>query len=188
MFIEAVIVFVALDILTIVFHLLASCIDPSDPVVRWERLCRLNNQPFPEDQYELFCQWCDCHVLEGTKHCGRCNRCTMLFDHHCVWLNTCIGLRNYKYFAFYVISLFLLSGMHIIVGSYIVYESYLGCLQQKLIFTIHIELALILASIVVNILAFLFLTYLILYHIWLYFNKLSTYQHILLKRAKQVNG
>ena len=34
-----------------------------------------------------------------TKHCGRCNKCVHDFDHHCVFLNTCIGGRNYVSFV-----------------------------------------------------------------------------------------
>lgn len=35
-------------------------------------------------------------------HCRVCRRCTLKMDHHCPFVNTCIGLRNYKYFNFFV--------------------------------------------------------------------------------------
>lgn len=38
----------------------------------------------------------------------------MGFDHHCVWLGTCIGKRNYKYFM-YFITLLLAYGIYVMI-------------------------------------------------------------------------
>eukprot|EP00954_Amorphochlora_amoebiformis_P016350 1280944-Amorphochlora_amoeboformis.AAC.1 len=49
------------------------------------------------DRNRLVCQYCDNEkeMKATTKHCHLCNKCVSHFDHHCIYLNTCIGARNY---------------------------------------------------------------------------------------------
>lgn len=39
------------------------------------------------------------------SHCYTCGHCIYGFDHHCVWLGTCIGGRNYFDFVMFLLSL-----------------------------------------------------------------------------------
>jgi len=42
-----------------------------------------------------------------TRHCRLCNKCVDGFDHHCLWLNTCVGTHNYRAWLGFMASLFV---------------------------------------------------------------------------------
>ncbi|XP_076450296.1 palmitoyltransferase ZDHHC17-like [Babylonia areolata] len=55
-----------------------------------------------------FCSTCLIRRPMRSKHCAICNRCVAKFDHHCPWIDNCVGAHNHKYFLGY---LFFLMGM-----------------------------------------------------------------------------
>lgn len=49
-----------------------------------------------------YCHTCDIYRPPRAVHCGICNCCIERLDHHCPWLGTCVGKRNYKYFIVFI--------------------------------------------------------------------------------------
>ena len=68
------------------------------------------------DEFDVreVCFTCKVIVLPRSRHCNICQVCVDRFDHHCQWLNNCVGSRNHGYFLVFVftqtIYLFLVAG------------------------------------------------------------------------------
>ncbi|KAF7264439.1 hypothetical protein GWI33_023214, partial [Rhynchophorus ferrugineus] len=89
-------------------HLAAALIDPAEEALRHREISPLPQLDRAKHAHVIeggICLLCHITVTSSrTKHCSACNKCVANFDHHCKWLNHCIGGRNYGPFLMCVSS------------------------------------------------------------------------------------
>ncbi|KAL1517603.1 hypothetical protein ABEB36_001344 [Hypothenemus hampei] len=89
-------------------HLGAVLIDPAEEALRQRVPLQVPQLDRTKHTHVIeggICHLCQIHVSGSrTKHCSACNKCVTDFDHHCKWLNQCVGGRNYSAFLMCVSS------------------------------------------------------------------------------------
>lgn len=144
-----------------------------------------NAQPEEDSQYEFFCLDCSVGVDASTKHCNRCGVCIEGFDHHCVWLNLCIGKKNYKSFVFLVVLAFGVILYEILFQSLVVLPA---IKLEKHGFSKdsrkNKKIGLIINIVVDGLIDFLLLQ-LILFHVYIGIKGITTYQYLTRNKVEQ---
>uniref|UniRef100_A0A452IA23 Palmitoyltransferase n=1 Tax=Gopherus agassizii TaxID=38772 RepID=A0A452IA23_9SAUR len=49
-----------------------------------------------------FCDRCQLIKPDRCHHCSVCAMCVLKMDHHCPWVNNCVGFSNYKFFLLFL--------------------------------------------------------------------------------------
>lgn len=134
---------------TILFLLLTSCTDPGiiprrelqfvvsgliDEVAAATATAPLNraNINFTQEMDNDGYRWCPtCKIVRPPRasHCRVCDNCVLRFDHHCPFVNNCIGQRNYVYFNGFLVSVLGL-GISVFAGFGIYIGSLSGSLEE----------------------------------------------------------
>ncbi|KAG0271152.1 Palmitoyltransferase zdhhc15 [Linnemannia exigua] len=81
-------------------------------------------------------RWCDlCQIVKPDRchHCKECDQCVLRMDHHCPWVNSCIGYNNLKFFYLFIMYASLLTIWVICTTIPIVITAYYRCEQNNLL-------------------------------------------------------
>ncbi|KAL3376150.1 hypothetical protein AABB24_002874 [Solanum stoloniferum] len=69
----------------------------------WEKLV-MDMYPPGTSARSVTCTYCNIVQPPRAKHCHDCDKCILQFDHHCVWLGSCVGQGNHCWFWWYLCS------------------------------------------------------------------------------------
>ena len=98
---------IILAVLLLVGYIYISNSDPGFLITKynktWLQLVEENRLNIRE-----FCPYCKVEkTSETVKHCHVCGHCVDVFDHHCHWINNCVGEKNSGIFIVFLIILIL---------------------------------------------------------------------------------
>jgi hypothetical protein len=86
---------------TLLFLLLTAFTEPG--IIPRRPPSKLLESLAPEIREKVqYCHTCRIVRPPRAKHCRYCDNCVEVFDHHCPWTGTCIGVRNYSYFCIFI--------------------------------------------------------------------------------------
>ena len=133
-----------------------------------------------------FCYSCSLFRPPRTSHCSLCDNCVERFDHHCLWLGTCIGKRNYKYFYLLITCLNITCTYQIIFSIYyIIFQ--IKKFKNKEDYSLLLLLGLSGVALVDLLFLLFFIGKLFYLHTYLVFKSMTFYEHIKKKFARIPN-
>lgn len=125
------------------------------------------------------CTYCNIIQPPRSKHCHDCDKCVLKFDHHCLWLGTCIGKGNHCRFWWYILEESILC-----IWTGILYISFLRSEDMKEWWKDLVVIVLL----AVLIFCFVFLLLLLLFHSYLVLTNQTTFELVRRRRILYLRG
>lgn len=114
--------FLLLVVLSVLMYFAVSLMDPGFVVSDAAKGCAEETESMiPQSSTPRLrrCGYCLLQQPMRAKHCQTCKRCVRRFDHHCPWIENCVGERNHRWFVVYLVVqlLALLWALHIALSG-----------------------------------------------------------------------
>ncbi|XP_053477247.1 uncharacterized protein si:ch211-223a10.1 [Ictalurus furcatus] len=65
-----------------------------------------------------FCIYCELFQVANCKHCRLCDICVMDYDHHCLFLNRCVGRNNHRVFLLFLLAMIVAQLFFVSIAGY----------------------------------------------------------------------
>ncbi|XP_008306179.1 palmitoyltransferase ZDHHC23-B [Cynoglossus semilaevis] len=108
---------------TVTYYGLQAESDPAVSSGRQDVAMTVSNRAAPSDKSvkdsKNWCSVCKVERPPRTGHCRICGVCVLRLDHHCVWINSCVGQANHRSFLLTLVSFLLTSvyGISLVLQS-----------------------------------------------------------------------
>ncbi|KAJ0000065.1 hypothetical protein NQD34_011907 [Periophthalmus magnuspinnatus] len=101
--------FNSLAFLALASHVRAMCTDPGAVPKGNATKEYIESLQLKPGQVVYKCPKCCSIKPDRAHHCSVCKRCVRKMDHHCPWVNNCVGENNQKYFVLFTMYIALIS-------------------------------------------------------------------------------
>ncbi|XP_054628386.1 palmitoyltransferase ZDHHC12-B-like isoform X2 [Dunckerocampus dactyliophorus] len=99
------VLFFLLVVLSVLLYFAVSLMDPGFVLSDTVKDSELETESMMPQASTLRLRRCGFCLLQQpmrAKHCQTCKRCVRRFDHHCPWMENCVGERNHRWFVVYL--------------------------------------------------------------------------------------
>lgn len=136
---------------------------------------------------KVWCNHCNIYKYDGTSHCSRCGKCIEKFDHHCIYLNTCVGKKNYVSFFILIILCTIWMGFQV----YVIILNLINVSEPETVLLItnsnlnpHAYMLLLGITGLIPLAGFFLILSLVLFHIYILRHGLTTQKFLKIRREK----
>lgn len=84
-----------------------------------------------ERNLDYFCFFCRTIWSSSGVHCMTCGKCVEGFDHHCTFVNNCVGHKNHSWFLVFLFSALIYVLLSISVSGWYIYRNFMFCTNEK---------------------------------------------------------
>lgn len=96
-------IYTILAVMALATHLKTSLTDPGSVPASAVPTIQQRSSYYQNHNHKLsMCSQCQTYKPPGSHHCRICHRCISHMDHHCPWMNNCIGAGNMKHFLLFL--------------------------------------------------------------------------------------
>jgi hypothetical protein len=121
------VLFVIVCGLAVVSHLRTMLSDPGAVPRGNATKENIQQMGFKEGQVIFKCPKCCSIKPERAHHCSVCQRCIRKMDHHCPWVNNCVGEGNQKFFVLFTFYIALMS----FYALFLALNHFISCLGSE---------------------------------------------------------